>query len=97
MAAALKNSTVMELDCTYNPLQTALLKEPLKVQNGTLIPPQGPGLGIELNPDALEKYQYSGEEDLSVREAPLRVLWVKQLKRMILGVISFAPKGVDHA
>ena len=74
MAAALKNSTVMELDCTYNPLQTALLKEPVKVQGGTLIPPQGPGLGIELDPDALAKYQYSGEEDLTIREAPLRGL-----------------------
>ncbi len=74
MAAALKNSTVMELDCTYNPLQTALLREPLKVQGGTLIPPQGPGLGIELDPDALAKYQYSGEEDLTIREAPLRGL-----------------------
>ncbi len=74
MAAALKNSTVMERDCTYNPLQTALLREPLKVQGGTLIPPQGPGLGIELDPDALAKYQYSGEEDLTIREAPLRGL-----------------------
>lgn len=74
MAAALKNSTVMELDCTYNPLQTALLREPLKVQGGTLIPPQGPGLGIELDPEALAKYQFSGEEDLTIREAPLRGL-----------------------
>ncbi len=74
LAAALKNSTVMELDCTYNPLQTALLKEPLKVQHGTLIPPEGPGLGIELDPDALEKFQYTGEEDFSVREAPLSAL-----------------------
>lgn len=74
MAAALKNSTVMELDCTYNPLQTALLREPLKIQGGTLIPPQGPGLGIELDPEALAKYQFSGEEDLTIREAPLRGL-----------------------
>ncbi len=72
VAAALKNSTVMELDCTYNPLQTTLLKEPPKVQNGTLIPPQGPGLGIELNPEALRKYQFTGEEYLSLREPPLR-------------------------
>ena len=49
LAAALKNSTVMELDCTYNPLQTALLTEPFKIQDGTLIPPEGPGLGIELD------------------------------------------------
>ncbi len=78
LAAALKNSTVMELDCTYNPLQTALLKEPLKVKNGTLIPPQGPGLGIELDPDVLRKYQFTGEEDLTIREAPLRDLSVKK-------------------
>ncbi len=74
VAAALKNSTVMELDCTYNPLQTALLTEPFKIQDGTLIPPQGPGLGIELDPDKLEKFQCTGEDDVSLREAPLRTL-----------------------
>ena len=73
LAAALKNSTVMELDCTYNPLQTALLTEPFKIQDGTLIPPEGPGLGIELDAEKLKMFQYSGEDDLSMREASLRI------------------------
>ena len=71
VAAALKSSTVMELDCTYNPLQTALLKEPFKIQNGTITPPEGPGLGIELDPEKLAKYQHAGQEGLTIREAPL--------------------------
>jgi L-alanine-DL-glutamate epimerase-like enolase superfamily enzyme len=52
----------MELDCTSNPLRTELLKEPLEARNGTMFPPQGPGLGIELNTDALQKYAFSGAE-----------------------------------
>ena len=62
LTAALENSPVMELDCTSNPLRTELLKEPLEAQNGVMLPPKGPGLGIELSADALQKYAYSGAE-----------------------------------
>lgn len=65
LAAALRNSSVMELDCTENPLRSELLKEPLEAQNGFMLPPQGAGLGIELDPRALKRFAFSGTEELS--------------------------------
>ena len=71
LSAALKDCIVMELDYTYNPLREELLREPFKVQNGFLIPPERPGLGIELNPNALERFAFSGSEDLAIRQKTL--------------------------
>jgi D-galactarolactone cycloisomerase len=62
LSCALNNSPIMELDCTANPLRTELLKEPLEAKNGAMLPPKGPGLGIELSAEALRKYAYSGGE-----------------------------------
>ena len=71
LSAALKDCIVMELDYTYNPLREELLREPFKVQNGFLIPLERPGLGIELNPNALERFAFSGSEDLAIRQKTL--------------------------
>jgi D-galactarolactone cycloisomerase len=71
LSAALKDCIVMELDYTYNPLREELLREPFKVQNGFLVPPEKPGLGIELNPNALERFSFSGSEDLAIRQKTL--------------------------
>jgi len=71
LAVALKNSAVMELDCTYNPLRTELLCNPLNAQNGYMAPPEGAGLGIELCPEALSRYAFSGSEELSLRQKAL--------------------------
>jgi D-galactarolactone cycloisomerase len=71
LSAALRDCIVMELDYTYNPLREELLREPFKVQNGFLIPPEKPGLGIELNPNALERFAFSGSEDLAIRQKTL--------------------------
>jgi D-galactarolactone cycloisomerase len=61
----------MELDYTYNPLREELLCEPFKVESGCLIPPDKPGLGIELNQDALQRFAFSGAEDLAIRQKTL--------------------------
>ncbi|HET9548619.1 MAG TPA: mandelate racemase/muconate lactonizing enzyme family protein [Candidatus Binatia bacterium] len=71
LSAALRDCIVMELDYTYNPLREELLHEPFKVQNGFLIPPEKPGLGVELNPNALERFAFSGREDLAIRQKTL--------------------------
>ena len=71
LSAALKDCIVMELDYTYNPLREELLNEPFKVQKGLLTPPDKPGLGIELNPQALERFAFAGAEDLAVRQKTL--------------------------
>jgi D-galactarolactone cycloisomerase len=72
LSAALKDCIVMELDYTYNPLREELLREPFKVENGYLIPPEKPGLGIELNQEALQRFAFSGNEDLAIRQKTLR-------------------------
>jgi D-galactarolactone cycloisomerase len=64
LAVALENSIIMELDCSENPLRTDLLTEPLEQKDGFMTPPQGPGLGIELNSEVLQRYSFTGEEDL---------------------------------
>ena len=71
LAAALEDCIVMELDYTYNPLRGELLREPFKVSNGYLIPPEKPGLGIELNEEALGRFAFSGAEELAVRQKTL--------------------------
>ena len=71
LSAALRDCIVMELDYTYNPLREELLREPFKVQEGYLIPPEKPGLGIELSQDALQKFAFSGQEDLTLRQKTL--------------------------
>jgi L-alanine-DL-glutamate epimerase-like enolase superfamily enzyme len=64
----------MELDYTYNPLREELLREPLKVRGGLFSPPEKPGLGVELDPEAVERFAFSGSEDLVVRRETLRMV-----------------------
>jgi D-galactarolactone cycloisomerase len=71
LSAALEDCIVMELDYTYNPLREELLREPFIVQNGYLLPPEAPGLGIELDTNALERFAFSGAEDLAIRQKTL--------------------------
>lgn len=71
LSAALKDCIVMELDYTYNPLREELLRQPFKVENGYLTPPDQPGLGVELNLEALQRFAFSGAEDLAIRQKTL--------------------------
>lgn len=71
LSAAIENCIVMELDYTYNPLREELLREPFKVKDGFLLPPEKPGLGVELDPNALERFGFSGSEDLAIRQKTL--------------------------
>ena len=72
LSAALQDCIVMELDYTYNPLREELLQEPFKVDNGYLTPSDKPGLGIELNQDALQRFAFAGAEDMAPRQKTLR-------------------------
>jgi D-galactarolactone cycloisomerase len=74
LSAALQNSYIMELDTTHNPLRTELLTQPLQFHDGFMVAPSGPGLGIELNPSAIEKYAFSGTEEVSLWQKPLGAL-----------------------
>jgi D-galactarolactone cycloisomerase len=48
---------ILEFDRTVNPFRQAVLTEPLDHVNGVVRIPDGPGLGIEINRDALEQYR----------------------------------------
>ena len=71
LSAAIENCIVMELDYTYNPLREELLHEPIKFENGYLIPSDKPGLGIELAQNALPRFAFAGAEDLAIRQKTL--------------------------
>jgi len=71
LSAALQYCIVMELDYTYNSLREELLQEPFRVQNGYLILPDKPGLGIDLNQDALQRFGFAGTKDLALRQKTL--------------------------
>ena len=47
---------LVEYDVAPNPLRDELLAEPLRLRGGMLEVPTGPGLGIELAPDALTRF-----------------------------------------
>ncbi len=56
VVASLSNSITVEMDQTGNPFIDDLLVEKLRVEEGELPMPQGPGLGIELNDEVVERY-----------------------------------------
>ncbi|MFO1081507.1 MAG: mandelate racemase/muconate lactonizing enzyme family protein [Reyranellaceae bacterium] len=48
---------MLEYDMSDNALRTGLLKAPLRLEAGHVLLPDGPGLGIELDPAAVERYR----------------------------------------
>lgn len=57
-AAAIPNALVLEWDQNPNAVRDELLKEPLKLEgDGTIKLPERPGLGIELDRAAVERYR----------------------------------------
>ena len=57
-AAAIPNALVLEWDQNPNALRDELLQEPLKLESdGTIRLPERPGLGIELDRAAVERYR----------------------------------------
>jgi L-alanine-DL-glutamate epimerase-like enolase superfamily enzyme len=56
LIASLPNGLTVEIDRTGNPLVDELLTEPLKVVDGKVALPKGPGLGVELDEQTLTRY-----------------------------------------
>ncbi|CAH0342852.1 mandelate racemase/muconate lactonizing enzyme family protein [Rhizobium sp. CECT 9324] len=48
---------ILEFDRTDNPFRQAVIKTPIEHQNGVVAIPNGPGLGIEINRDALADFK----------------------------------------
>ncbi|MFH1006635.1 MAG: mandelate racemase/muconate lactonizing enzyme family protein [Candidatus Latescibacterota bacterium] len=56
LCATLPNFLVLEFRWKDNPWRDEILTEPLRIEDGHLILPEGPGLGIDLNMKRLKKY-----------------------------------------
>ena len=48
---------MLEYDMSDNRLRTELLKTPLTLEAGHILLPDGPGLGIDLDPAAVDRYR----------------------------------------
>ncbi len=59
---ALQNEPVIEYDRNHNPLRDDLLKEPIRLVDGRIEVPQGPGLGITVDEQVLSQYSYRALE-----------------------------------
>ena len=54
------NFLIQESIQTWGGFHAELLREPIQWEEGYIIPPTKPGLGIELNMDVVEKHPYTG-------------------------------------
>lgn len=66
LAACIPNFLITEYFVNFEERGSEITVEPLRVEGGYMALPQGPGLGVELRQDVLERYPY--------REFPLRRL-----------------------
>ena len=71
LSATSSNATLLELDRTYNPLMTDLVKEPLNVHDGVVELPGAPGLGLEIDWDFVEANPYHGEHGIGAGARPV--------------------------
>lgn len=55
--ASVSNAVFLEVGKDDNPLRDNLLEAPLRIQEGYVLLPDGPGLGIHLNSSVLDKYR----------------------------------------
>ncbi len=58
LIAAIPNSAFLEFSVTESSLRRELLVEPFKAVKGRVRVPTKPGLGVEINPDAIKKYAF---------------------------------------
>ena len=48
---------LLEYDCSEHPIRMAVLRSPIAQQDGWVAVPQGPGLGVEIDRAALDRYR----------------------------------------
>jgi D-arabinonate dehydratase/D-galactarolactone cycloisomerase len=56
IAAATPNFVIMEYWIGENPIGNAVLRTPLRLSDGMLVVPAGPGLGLDIDEDAVLRY-----------------------------------------
>jgi galactonate dehydratase len=66
-SAVMPNFLIMEYPISWESTGNEIAKEPLRVVNGAIALPEGPGLGIELDEAALERFPYKGGRTRQLR------------------------------
>ena len=61
LAACSPNFLILESIERWDGFQADLLQKPIRWENGYVIPPDGPGLGVELNEDVARAHPYAGK------------------------------------
>jgi len=62
LASCSTNFLLLEGIMTWGGFHAELLEKPIVWEDGYVIVPEGPGLGIELDEDVVERHPYEGEE-----------------------------------
>lgn len=62
ISACSPNFLIQESIQTWGGFHAEILKEPIQWQDGYILPPIKPGLGVELNEDVAAKYPYTGKK-----------------------------------
>jgi L-alanine-DL-glutamate epimerase-like enolase superfamily enzyme len=55
--ASLRRAVFIEFNTSQGPLSRSLVKEPLRLEDGYVRVPEGPGLGVEVNEDVIERFR----------------------------------------
>ena len=53
----MRRAVFIEFNTSQGPLSRELVREPLRMTDGWLSVPEGPGLGVEVNEEAIRKYR----------------------------------------
>ena len=73
ISACTPNFLILESIQTWGGFHAEILKKPMVWQDGYVIPPTAPGLGVELNEDVADAHPYEGTHlHLEMREEPVR-------------------------
>ncbi|MDP3062553.1 MAG: enolase C-terminal domain-like protein, partial [Chloroflexota bacterium] len=67
LCAAIPNFLITEYFVNFTKVGNEVCVNPLKVENGYIKIPTGPGLGVEINEAALAKYPYKQFPDRHIR------------------------------
>jgi 2-dehydro-3-deoxyphosphogalactonate aldolase len=62
LSACCPNFLILESIQTWGGFHAEILKEPIRWEDGYVIPPTAPGLGVELNEEVAAKHPYAGKE-----------------------------------
>ena len=57
LCAFLRRAPFVEFSTSQGPLSRALVREPLRMVDGYLKVPEGPGLGVDVNDEVIHKYR----------------------------------------